>query len=122
MDLITADGSVDCQADPANQEAIVARLHYAEIVTALLSLRPGGDFVIKMFTFFEAETVCALYLLSRSFAEVHVFKPATSKEGNSEVYVICKNYASFPFLANCLVRTSLDHSPLTKSSTGSASP
>ena len=27
------------------------------------------------------------------FKEVNVFKPATSKEGNSEVYVICKEFS-----------------------------
>ena len=73
---------------------MVAHLHFAEIVAAALGLREGGHFVLKMFTFFESETVCSLYLLSNLFREVNVFKPATSKEGNSEVYVICKGYSS----------------------------
>ena len=46
-----------------------------------------------MFTFFESDTICSLYLLCNIFREVNVFKPATSKEGNSEVYVICKNFS-----------------------------
>ena len=68
-------------------------MHYAEIVTAILGLRDGGHFVLKMFTFFESDTICSLYLLCNIFREVNVFKPATSKEGNSEVYVICKNFS-----------------------------
>ncbi len=33
-----------------------------------------------------------MYLLSIAFTQVEVFKPATSKEGNSEVYVVCKDF------------------------------
>jgi 23S rRNA methylase len=52
----------------------------------------GGSFLLKMFTMYEHETVCLMYLLCCAFNRVHVFKPATSKEGNSEVYVVCLEY------------------------------
>lgn len=42
-----------------------------------------------MFTMFECDTVCLVYLLYKLFGKLRVFKPVTSKEGNSEVYVIC---------------------------------
>lgn len=86
--LVTADGSIDCQSDPARQESIVSDLHMAEAITALKILAEGGNLVIKMFTVFESESVCLLYLLSCAFSTLDMFKPATSKEGNSEVYVI----------------------------------
>ena len=89
--LVTADGSIDCQSDPGRQESIVSDLHMAETLAALKMLTAGGNFVIKLFTIFESETVCLLYLLACSFARLEVFKPATSKEGNSEVYVICQD-------------------------------
>lgn len=41
---------------------------------------------------YEQESICIMYLLVCSFKSVNVFKPATSKEGNSEVYVICLDY------------------------------
>jgi cap2 methyltransferase len=92
VDLVTADGSIDCQADPARQEVLVAGLHFAEILAALGCLRIGGNFVIKMFTFYEADTLNHLFLLRSSFKSLDVFKPATSKEGNSEVYVVCRGF------------------------------
>lgn len=45
-----------------------------------------------MFTLFEHSTVSLLYLLRLSFEEIHAFKPCTSKEGNSEVYIIAIRY------------------------------
>lgn len=94
VDIVTADGSVDCQENPDEQEALVASLHYCEVTAALLLLSPGGSFVLKMFTMYEYSSVCLLYLLNCCFRSVSVFKPATSKAGNSEVYVVCLDYDS----------------------------
>jgi cap2 methyltransferase len=48
--------------------------------------------MLKMFTLLECESICLLYLLVCTFNTVNVFKPVKSKEGNSEVYVVCTEY------------------------------
>ena len=88
--LVTADGSVDCQSDPGEQELLVRDLHHCEALCALAALAPGGALVLKMFTLYENPTVALLYLLGCHFAELHVCKPAASKGGNAETYVVGK--------------------------------
>lgn len=92
VDLVTCDGSIDCFDKPENQEEHVSRLHTAEFITSLAILADNGSMLLKIFTFFELSTVSMLYVLNCCFKSVHIFKPATSKEGNSEVYVIALKY------------------------------
>lgn len=99
VDLVTADGSVDCMSNPGEQENSVAFLHYCETITALSVLNQGGSFILKIFTMFEQSTVCLLYLLNCLFDKVAVFKPCSSKSGNSEVYVVCQGFNQLPNLA-----------------------
>ncbi|KAJ8985105.1 hypothetical protein NQ317_019791 [Molorchus minor] len=93
-----ADGSVDCMKDPGEQERHVEFLHFCETVMALSVLQIGGTFVLKIFTMFEDTTINLLYLLNCVFHKVTIFKPCTSKSGNSEVYVINTNFKGFDSL------------------------
>ncbi|KAK9694391.1 FtsJ-like methyltransferase [Popillia japonica] len=103
--LVTADGSIDCMCNPGDQERLVEYLHYCEVMIALHILETGGSLVIKIFTMFEESTICLMYLLNYCFEKVHIFKPCTSKSGNSELYVICLNYTpmSEAFMSALLV-------------------
>ncbi|CAF1244881.1 unnamed protein product [Didymodactylos carnosus] len=87
--LVTSDGAVDASGDPNEQEALVSELHYTEAVAAMGALKEKGSFVLKMFNLFECESVCLLYILSLHFNELYVFKPASSRTVNAEVYIIC---------------------------------
>lgn len=92
VNLVTGDGSIDCLDQPENQEEFVSKLHMAEFIASLAILANNGSMLIKMFTFYELSSISMLYILNCCFQELHIFKPATSKEGNSEVYVIGLGY------------------------------
>ncbi|KAB0791476.1 hypothetical protein PPYR_03276 [Photinus pyralis] len=103
--LVTADGSTDCSGDPGEQERHVHFLHYCEVMTALKVLGVHGNFVLKLFTMFEHETVSLMFLLNCLFLGVHVFKPCASKSGNSEVYVVCLDYRGYDTVPEVLRKT-----------------
>ena len=48
--LVTADGSVNCVDVPAEQESVVASLHWCETIAALLLLEEGSS--VSAFLFF----------------------------------------------------------------------
>ncbi|KAL4703984.1 hypothetical protein ACJJTC_000370 [Scirpophaga incertulas] len=96
--LVTADGSIDCMQRPDAQEETTSPLHYCEIVTALQALSEGGTLIFKLFTIFEHYTISLLYLINYYFKEVNIYKPVTSREGNSEVYAVCLGYKGIPNL------------------------
>ena len=89
---MTGDGSVSCIDSPNEQEGNTAPLHFSEVVCALGSLEKGGDVVVKMFTLFEHSSICIVYLLGCLFSKIIVCKPATSKSGNSETYLVGKGF------------------------------
>ncbi|KAK2151175.1 hypothetical protein LSH36_373g01006 [Paralvinella palmiformis] len=105
--LVTADGSVDCADNPGEQENVTSALHYSEVTAALHVLKPGGHFVLKMFTMFEDESVGLMYILRSCFD-----KPVTSKPGNSELYVIAQDFKGLPdsFLEILLSQIESNHS------------
>ncbi|CAF3816431.1 unnamed protein product [Rotaria sp. Silwood1] len=90
--LITADGSFDVQNNPGEQELLVYPLLKTEVYIALSCLMTHGNFILKLFTIFEQVTIDLIYLLYQTFRQISMFKPQTSKKGNSEIYVICMDF------------------------------
>lgn len=56
--------------------------------------------MLKIFTMFEDTTINLMFLLNCLFENVSVFKPCTSKSGNSEVYVVNTNFKGFNALVH----------------------
>ncbi|VDM97143.1 unnamed protein product [Thelazia callipaeda] len=92
--LITADGSIYCQDNPAEQESITLPLLEKEVDIALSLLQTHGTFIVKMYTTFLDNTIALINRLLTCFEELHYIKPSCSKPGNSEVYLLCARYKS----------------------------
>lgn len=59
------------QDNPAEQELLVYPLLKTEVQVALGCLMKHGNFVLKIFTIFERETIELIYLLYRRFHQVN---------------------------------------------------
>lgn len=90
--FITADGGMNCVEEPGLQEINSFKLIQTEALVALNALRDGGSLVLKIFGYFDCSTISLVYLLACLFERVHLFKPISSKEGNSEIYLVCVDY------------------------------
>jgi len=90
--LITADGGFDFSEDYNNQEISIVRLLWCEIVAGILSLRKGGNMIIKIFDIYKCITKDILYILCYYFNNVYICKPYTSRPLNSEKYLVCSDF------------------------------
>ena len=90
--LVTADGGMSSIEEPELQEINAFKLILNEAVVALNCLDNGGSLILKVFGFFNCRTISLIYFLTCLFERVHLFKPISSKEGNSEIYLVCINY------------------------------
>jgi len=93
VDLYTSDIGVGLDQDTFHlQEEKHGPLHLGQIICALLTLKKGGHMVCKMFMFFKPFSRMLLFMLKDVFDELYISKPATSRPGNSEVYLVGKGY------------------------------
>ena len=89
-DFITADGGFDNSLDFNKQEEHSINLIFCESLYALIMQKDNGSFVLKVFDIFHKATLEIMYLLCYFYGQVFVFKPHTSREANSERYIVCK--------------------------------
>jgi DNA-directed RNA polymerase II subunit RPB2 len=90
--IATSDAGIDVSADYSSQEKNTALLNYGQIVAAILSLAPGGHMVTKQYTFIHPFNRSVIALVGFLFEEAYVVKPATSRPGNSEIYLVGKYF------------------------------
>lgn len=92
MNIITADGGFDFSVNYNNQEENAFRLIFTEILYALTLQKKDGTFILKVFDIFTLPTHQLMYLLTTFYDDVYIYKPYTSRMGNSEKYVVCKGF------------------------------
>ena len=89
-DLVMSDLAPNISGNKAVDQP--RSMHLAELAIELAGqvLRPGGDFVCKLF---QGEGTDA-YILDarRKFARVRAMKPKASRAGSREVYLVARNY------------------------------
>ena len=90
-DIVTADGGFDFSDDYINQEYNFIRLFFCEIILNLNLQKKGGTFIIKCFDLTNIFNLKIFYLLCHLYEKVIITKLKTSRQTNSERYLICKN-------------------------------
>ena len=92
VDLYTHDAGMDVSSDFSTQESQNAKLHFGCALAGLLTLKEGGSFIAKQYTFFNPTTYSLLYLYQMAFDEFYICKPVTSRPVNSETYLVGKGF------------------------------
>ena len=88
VDIYTSDLGFDVSSDYNNQELIQAQANNGQILSGLLTLKPGGCLITKQYSIFEPVTCSVIYIVAQFFDKLYVAKPYTSREANSEVYLV----------------------------------
>jgi len=110
IDFVTGDGGFDFSNDFNNQETNVIQLLLIQVFYAITIQKEGGCFVLKMFDFFHKPTIDILYILCSLYDSVHIIKPCTSRNANSEKYVVCQGFRGFngtnwfPYINNAFLK------------------
>ncbi|CAD5119881.1 DgyrCDS8465 [Dimorphilus gyrociliatus] len=92
--FVMADGGFSVEGQENIQEILSKRLYLCQFAVALSILRPGGNFVCKIFDIFTSFSVGLIYLMRQSFQRILIFKPVTSRPANSERYIVCNGLKS----------------------------
>lgn len=90
--FVTGDGGFDFTSNFKNQETVSLKLSFAQCAYAFACQKKGGDFILKLFDTYTQASIDLLYILSSVYEKILIFKPYTSRQANSEKYIICKNF------------------------------
>lgn len=102
VDLYSHDAGIDVSCDGSGnlgfsqQELANAKIHLGCALAGFLTLKRGGSFIAKQYTFFETFTWNLILIYSQLFDEFHICKPLTSRPYNSEIYLVGKGFKGLP--------------------------
>ena len=96
VNLYTSDVGFEVSGDNFNlQEILHIPVHFGQCYSAIISLAVGGNAVFKTFTFFEPFSISLIYLLASFFTEFYLTKPYSSREANSEIYLVGLGFTGY---------------------------
>jgi 23S rRNA U2552 (ribose-2'-O)-methylase RlmE/FtsJ len=88
VNLFTGDGGFDFSMDYDSQERTIFPLLVVSVRIGFEVLQTGGLFVLKFFDIYHAKTQELIQILSRHFTKWTLYKPATSRPCNPEIYFV----------------------------------
>ena len=91
LDIVTADGGFEVKSYN-DQEICTSKLILCEIYTAMSTQKIGGTFIIKFFDMFTHNSIVYYLILCSCYECVKIIKPKTSRNCNSERYLVCLRF------------------------------
>ncbi|XP_043285627.1 cap-specific mRNA (nucleoside-2'-O-)-methyltransferase 1-like [Venturia canescens] len=88
--VMMSDGDFSVEGQENMQEMLSKQLYLCQCLVALMVVRERGHFVTKLFDIYTPFSAGLVYIMSRCFESISIFKPNTSRPVNSERYLICK--------------------------------
>lgn len=86
--LYTSDLTLDTPKNYNNQELEHAKSNLGQILLGIYLLKKGGNFIVKMYTFFTDFSQSLILYCSGQFENFYIVKPMTSKITNIECYLV----------------------------------
>lgn len=88
--FMMADGGFSVEGQENIQEILSKQIYLCQCLVALSIVRTNGHFVVKLFDLFTPFSASLIYLMYKSFKQISICKPNTSRPANSERYLVCK--------------------------------
>jgi 23S rRNA (uridine2552-2'-O)-methyltransferase len=90
LDLVLSDMAPNITGIRVSDQAKAEMLQIAIFEFCLLSLRPGGNLLTKIFEGESAGSVKKMY--ARNFKQVQIIKPEASRSESREVYILARDF------------------------------
>lgn len=80
-----------------------------QFLSQISVLSKGGHMILKTFIGTSIWTASFYSMVSKIFEQFHIYKPVTSRPGNSEIYMIGLSFKLTPTKRNTFIRTYYEH-------------
>lgn len=95
VDVYTADGGIGVEGNYNNQDYENAHVNLGQITVGLATLNEGGFMTTKQYNFTAPYTYTIDLIFGSLFTRSYIIKPASSRPGNSETYLVGIGYLGY---------------------------